>query len=377
MIEEGIHIVVGALGGGKSLRTISIAEWFITRGRRVATNINLRLETLAHSDYYPSQVLRVPDKPSIEVLRHLGEGSKKKGEYGLLLLDELGIWMNSRTFGDNDRLAIIRFLIEARKRRWIVIFIAQKVQMIDKQARQLGATIHTCRSTKNIFALRALPKIHFATVTNNLNVKAGGTDFYRAQRLYRSYDTEQRFCDTYHGNPMPISKDSDFIEPVTKLDKYYESRNGYYSLLPPKLLKKSYVLKAERSRYSEDNKTMKNIGIGFAVLTIFCGGIFLLVSGFYNKVSEALSDEELSIAEPISTFSQSSTVAEKSYNEFRTMTIRHHTRIGPKFKYTFDLSDGSQITSEYLEKRGITVKNRGFEEALLIGPDFEYWSVYR
>ncbi|GJL76959.1 zonular occludens toxin domain-containing protein [Nitrosomonas sp.] len=380
MLEEGIHIIVGSLGGGKTLRSIQLAEWFIRNNRRVATNVNIRLERLSDPDYYPSQVLRIPDKPTVDTLKHLGEGARKKGEYGLLLMDELGIWMNSRTFGDKDRLGVIRFLIEARKRRWIIIFILQKVSMMDKQARELGATIHTCRSTKNIFALKFLPKIHFVTVKNTLNVKAGATEFYRAKRLYGAYDTEQRFCETYHGNPLPISEDVVTYQPTSRLEKHYDLKNGYYSYLPSRLLKKSYVRRALKVEKQETRKMQKAYAVGFALLTLFLGLIFVFASDFLEEPIEALDEEALATVEPISNnglINQNNTRVRESFTEYRNMTIRHHSRIGRKSNYHFNLPDGTMIDSQSLENRGFSVKDRGFNEALIIGPEYEFWSVYR
>lgn len=376
MIEQGIHIIQGSLGDGKTLRSIQIAEWFINNNRRVATNINIRLERLCKPDYYPSLVTRIPDKPSIQVLEHLGEGSSKKGEYGLLLLDELAIWMNSRTFQDKDRAKIIRFLIEARKRRWIVIFIAQKAQMIDKQARDLGATVHTCRSSKNILLLKWLPRFHFVNVSNTLRMKASGTDFYKSKRLYGTYDTEQRFCDNYGGNP---GEDQYFItEHPSRLDRYYASKNGYYSLLPPRILPSGYNRRAARIR-DIDAKDVRRIGlITAALLTTIAFLIFSILPFSSPPIAESplVAEESTGSADPVINLAPARSYS-NNQKPYRDLRIRHFSRIGDNFTYHFQDHNGQLVSSKTLEIEGYRVENRGPDEALVVAPDYEYWSLYR
>lgn len=369
MIPQGIHIIVGSLGDGKTLRSVSIAEWFINNNRRVATNINLRIERLANPDYYPSLVTRIPDKPSIEVLDHLGEGSSKKGEYGLLLLDELAIWMNSRTFQDKDRDKIIRFLIEARKRRWIVIFIAQKAQMIDKQARNLGATIHQCKSTSNIAMLKWLPRTHFVIVRNTDRVKAAATEFYRSKHLYGAYDTEQRFCDSYGGNPG-IDQTFQTTQP-SRLDRHFAAKNGYYSLLPPRNLNPVMVKRANEKLQASIPSKKKLLATTAILLTICAFLIPLFWSSEQTHViaQEPESEASLPVAEIIT---------QPTTESFQgVIRIRHSTLIGSRSSYHFETDTGSLISSQELESLGYQVRYRSSKEALIISPTYEYKSIYR
>lgn len=381
MLEPGIHIIQGALGDGKTLRAIQIAEWFITHKRRVATNINIRLERLCDPEYYPSKVVRIPDKPSVHTLENLGKGSKVRGEFGLLLLDELAIWMNSRDFNKPDRLAVIKFLIEARKRRWIVIFIAQKAQMIDKQARELGATIHTCRSTKNIMLLKWLPRMHFVNVFNTLGTKAAGTEFYRSKRLFNTYDTEQTFCDEFTGNPDPDS--SDIYMPgqhETNIEKLHGAKNGYYSLIPPKLLKPALRKRASNIRSSDTTKMRMQFGAIIAALITLAMFIpsFVPEFQFMESMAQAQGEESLPSVEaslPGRELVQNPRV--DPHWRYKNLTIRHYTRFGTNFRYHFKNSSGEIVRSDALENNGYRVENRGPTEALIVSPDYEYWSVFK
>jgi len=387
MIEQGIHIVVGSLGDGKTLRSVQIAEEFLKNNLRVATNINLRIERLTTRDQRTCLVTRIPDKPSVKILKDLGEGSKKKGKYGLLLLDELAIMMNARTYGDTDRLDVIRFIIEARKRRWIPVFIAQKASMIDKQVRDIGATIHRCRCTKNIFWLKWLPSIHFVTMINTLRTKAGSSEFYRNKHLYNSYDTEQQYCSTYEIDFGVIGgKQLEF----TRKERHYKRLNGYYSYLPAQYLPSSYVARAEANRLKDRIRDYLQSGAIFASLltaVLFAG------SALFNFGSSSLerftgSDEELTSVEEISTSSPATNSQPQvsqakdtlpsnlQSNPIPEMSIIGHSRIGSKTSYIFVI-DGKQVTQSNLESQGFIIRDRGKNEALVTNSDYKFRSIYR
>lgn len=389
MIEQGVHVVVGSLGDGKTLRSVQIAEEFLQNNLRVATNINLRIERLTTREQRTSLVTRIPDKPTIRVLKDLGEGSKKKGEYGLLLLDELGIWMNSRTYADKDRLPIIRFIIEARKRRWIPVFIAQKASLIDKQVRDIGATIHRCRNTKNIFWLKWLPPIHFVTMVNTLRTKAGSSEFYRNRHLFNSYDTEQQFNSDYDIDFGAIGgKQKEF----TRKERHYKRLNGYYSYLPIQHLPSSYVERAEREqRKSKLRDTLQSGALMASLLTlvIFAGSTLFNYGASSLERLDSLGESSPSV-EGISTISEYSeyptrttqitnpvslpTVLKK--NPIPDMRIIGHSRIGSKSNYIFQIGD-TQVTQSQLEASGLNIRDRGKNEALITNSDYEFRSIFR
>jgi hypothetical protein len=219
-----VFIVTGKLGSGKTLLAVSRIREYLREGRRVATNLNLRLEKLLPPSNRSAHVVRVSDKPTRSELEALGLGADVLDEerYGVLVLDELGSWLNARTWADKERQGVIDWLIHSRKRRWDVVFIVQHVSMIDKQVREaLLEYLVTCRRLDRIrvplfgtlgrwltlgFWDGRGPKLHLGLV-----VYAGGSAtlqgalvsdrwFYRGRDLYEAYETEQVFSDAVEGS---------------------------------------------------------------------------------------------------------------------------------------------------------------------------------
>ena len=93
-----IYIVTGKLGSGKTLAAVGRIRDYLRQGRRVATNLNLRVEHLLGSGNRSASVVRLSDKPTVPELEVLGLGASELNEerYGLLVLDELGSWLNAR-----------------------------------------------------------------------------------------------------------------------------------------------------------------------------------------------------------------------------------------------------------------------------------------
>jgi hypothetical protein len=145
----------------------------------------------------------------------MGASELNEGRYGLLVLDELGSWLNAREWADKGRQQVIDWLIHSRKRRWDVVFVVQHVSMIDKQVREaLLEFLVQCKRLDRIavpifgFIGRFLtfgawdgkmPKVHLAIVL----YMAGSSSpqgalvserwLYRGATLYGAYDTEQVF----------------------------------------------------------------------------------------------------------------------------------------------------------------------------------------
>jgi len=165
--------------------------------------------------------IRVPDKPSADDLDAIGLGCDKVDEsrYGLLVLDELGSWLNSRDWNAEGRKELIEWLIHSRKKRWDVIFIVQSDSMMDKQVREaLLEYLVNCKRLDKVkvpvfgwigkwLTLGAwngcVGRLHLGVV-----LYAGGSSvaanalivdrwFYRGNDLFECYDTEQVFSSSY------------------------------------------------------------------------------------------------------------------------------------------------------------------------------------
>lgn len=219
-----VYVVTGKLGAGKTLLCVNRIREYLLAGRRVATNLDLSVERLLPVTTRRIDCVRVPDKPTAADFDSLGLGAPVRDESrnGLLVLDELGSWLNSREWQDGSRQAVIDWLIHSRKRRWDVCLIVQDVSMIDKQVRaSLVEYLVTCKRLDRVrvpvlgrvgqvLTLGAwdgrVGRVHLgvcvyaagaALLSNALVVDRW---WYRGTALFSAYDTEQVFSSRYeHG----------------------------------------------------------------------------------------------------------------------------------------------------------------------------------
>lgn len=212
-----IYVVTGKLGSGKTLACVGRIRDALNAGKRVATNLDLNLDKLLDRDKKNIQCVRIPDKPTLADLEAIGCGNPDRDESknGLIVLDELGAWLNTRSWGDKDRQPVIDWLLHSRKLGWDVYFIIQHANMVDKQVREgLAEFLVTCRRTDRLRIpfLTALtkawklgelrpPQIHVATVRYGLDPEAIVSDrwWYRGKDLYDAYDTRQVFTSARTG----------------------------------------------------------------------------------------------------------------------------------------------------------------------------------
>lgn len=206
-----VYFITGTLGCGKTLCTVGKIRDYLGQGRRVATNLDINLTALCKPDSKVS-ITRVPDKPVLFDLECLGIGCEESDEskYGLLVLDELGTWFNSRNWRDKDRLDVIDWFLHARKKHWDIYFIVQSIDSLDGQlVSALCEHLVICKRTdrltipiigpvlKTLGIQKVLPKIHVAKVYYGQNTSAMAVDrwWYRARDLYAAYNTDQIFDD--------------------------------------------------------------------------------------------------------------------------------------------------------------------------------------
>lgn len=209
-----VYFITGTLGCGKTLCTVGKIRDYLGQGRRVATNLDINLNALCKTDSKIS-ITRVPDKPKLSDLTALGTGCEEANEsrYGLLVLDELGTWFNSRNWHDKGRLEVIDWFLHARKLHWDIYFIVQSMDSLDGQLVQaLCEHLVICKRTdrltlpfigpllKTLGCDKVLPKIHVASVYYGQTDTAMKVDrwWYRAHDLYPAYNTDQIFDDESH-----------------------------------------------------------------------------------------------------------------------------------------------------------------------------------
>lgn len=213
-----VYSVEGKLGTGKTKFCVWMAQQALAKGRRVASNVDLQIHVLW--PWRRCHYVRVPDKPRASDLEAMGHGnpdSYDEDKNGVLILDELGTWLNARSFQDRDRAALLDWLIHARKHGWDVYLICQDAGMIDKQVRE-ALIEYCCRcvrmdrvriplvgSVLSVFSERwgYFPRFHLVTARVGYGVGQVVADrwFFRGTDLHDAYDTRQVFrADYAHGS---------------------------------------------------------------------------------------------------------------------------------------------------------------------------------
>lgn len=133
-----VYIVTGKLGAGKTLLLIIRILAYLKARRRVAVNVDVKMEKLCKPGNKYSRLVRLPDLPSAEDLIGLGVGCDVYDEekFGGIFLDEAGVWLNSRDWNSGGRTDLLKFFLFLRKRRWDLWLCVQHVNVIDKQVRE-------------------------------------------------------------------------------------------------------------------------------------------------------------------------------------------------------------------------------------------------
>jgi hypothetical protein len=284
------YFVTGKLGNGKSLVSVARMLDKMKSGCRIATNIDLNLESMSSKYCRDLNVIRVPDKPCLADLTAIGKGTESydESENGLLCLDECGSWFNSRNWQDKQRAAVNDWFRHARKLGWDVILIVQDISLIDSQARDaLSEHVVFCKRMDNmripfitpLFGLIGIPlkfpKMHVARVVLGTTPADLLADrwIYRGTHLYSAYDTKQIFSPTndfgshsvltpWHLNRLQLTKrNTDFFMRITKI--YLKKLKAPLSIFSGILLgigiSYGMTVKANDNFYAEYTKLQEGI----------------------------------------------------------------------------------------------------------------------
>lgn len=220
------YALTGKKGTGKSKNAVRMMrDDFFANGYKVASNLDVYLEPM-FGPYSKQTYIRVPDKPTAFDLMAAGHGNPDtydEDKNGGLFLDELGTWMNTRTFGDKDRSGMLDFLAHGRKYGWSTFYIMQNVAQVDKQLREsfIEFTVRHVRFDKvrvpffgwiisALFGKKAgyLPRFHRAVTRLGVNPQDVVTDatMFRGDDINNCYDTRQVFREDYpHGTYTMLS----------------------------------------------------------------------------------------------------------------------------------------------------------------------------
>ncbi|MDM0027767.1 zonular occludens toxin domain-containing protein [Variovorax saccharolyticus] len=209
-----VFSVEGKLGTGKTKFCIWRAQQAIIQGRKVASNVDIAPHLI--TPRRQAKIIRIPDKPKASDLDAIGHGnpdSYDEDKNGVLILDELGTWLNSRSFQDKDRAPLLDWLIHARKHGWDVYLIVQDANMIDRQVREalIEYQIRCMRMDRVRIPILGhftglirerwayLPKFHLATSRVGIGQNAVVAERWQfvGKSLHACYDTRQIFREDY------------------------------------------------------------------------------------------------------------------------------------------------------------------------------------
>jgi hypothetical protein len=250
------YSVEGKLGTGKGLFCVWMAKEAALDGRRIAGNMDIYPEKLTPGKV--TRYTRLPDKPTAADFEALGHGNPEnrydESRNGVLLLDELGTWLNARAFQDKSRAPVIDWMIHARKHGWDMFLQVQNSGMIDKQVREALIEFQCiCRRMDKIKIpiiggllalihrrLSYLPRWH--RVIARMAVDGVGQSIvaekwnFRGRELFEAYDTLQVFRTDYEHGAHSVLPPWD-----------WKPRKGIVQALRETLARRRAAVVAERS----------------------------------------------------------------------------------------------------------------------------------
>lgn len=212
-------IITGTLGQGKGLCTVAMMMEYLNRNKPIITNMDLYPERFKDKFNKNIRIYRVPDEPTAEDFKMCGKGNELRDpdENGLIALDELGTWFNSKDYNSKNAKMLNRLLVNLRKMGWDAAFQIQSFDYMNKEAKSTVLTSHAqCSKVDKIYVPIISGLIRTATgktprfpkwaryhKVKTTNIKHGGLegiDRHYGTDLYNKYDTDQIFDGEYpHG----------------------------------------------------------------------------------------------------------------------------------------------------------------------------------
>lgn len=214
-------LLTGKRGHGKTLVSIKLIKRYVREGRKVATNLNINIDELV-GPLNTVNILRLSDVPTAKELLYMPMGNPNpidEERNGLLILDEVGSYLNSRNWQGEERQALISWLSQSRKFGWDLLLIAQHKRMVDAQVRDALCDIHgVCKRLDKLAVpfvstiykyftgkRLKLPKFHLATFFYGFEHGApiSWRELFTGSDVWKAYDTTQRI--SLLGDSAPFS----------------------------------------------------------------------------------------------------------------------------------------------------------------------------
>lgn len=212
------YAITGKKGTGKSKLAVWLIRLYLLAGKRAATNLDVDLVKLL-GPRSKATLVRIPDKPTAFDLLAVGHGNPEtydEDKNGIMVLDEMGTWLNARSFQDKGRAEVLDYFAHARKHGWDIHYLMQNIVQIDKQVREsfvefvgrctrfdkvkipfVGHLLNTLFGGR----IGYLPKFHMCTFRMGCDAVGMVADRrYYGSDVEQAYDTRQVFVVNYpHG----------------------------------------------------------------------------------------------------------------------------------------------------------------------------------
>ena len=239
-----IYLMTGNPGAGKSTVAVQHAIYrYAAKGLPVVANFPIDFAPICQDYRRPlsrASCRVIPDRPSADDLEAIGYGGEREDAAGLLIIDEAGTWLNSRTWQEGERSRILDWLTQSRKRYWDIILVAQAAGMLDKQCRdavcEMVATIR--RSDRKRVLGAKLPRLHIAVVHYGLEANAPVLErwFYTGKEAQKCFMSYRLFgADAGHYSVLPATLTKYRTDaPKTQLESVVRSLRGVCRLPSPK-----------------------------------------------------------------------------------------------------------------------------------------------
>ena len=198
-----IETYCGLLGGGKSYKAIRRSAKYLASGGTLATNIEILPEMFAyvadvfHYEVDPKQIVQIENTYDAIRRFHLHTPRGTMAHPTLAIIDEAGIWLNTRDSAHTRELA--DWLRLSRKDATDVIFIAQAYKDLDVAIRRLSLYYWEMKDLNNV----AIPgmKMRISSrfseqcfyATTGKPVAGTSRTVKKEPRIFTLYRTEQMF----------------------------------------------------------------------------------------------------------------------------------------------------------------------------------------
>lgn len=169
----GIHLYTGKFGQGKTCQAVSDTYKLCCKYPQLTVLTNIHLQN------FPDTINIIPLKNVEDILN--------APKNCIVLIDEIGTLFNSRDFVGGKKSvpkSLFQHLSQCRKRKMMIFGTVQRYNLLDKQIRDISATVFACKCYPAHPFSRAMRAIRFDT---------DEYEIYQSNYMYNPRPLEVRF----------------------------------------------------------------------------------------------------------------------------------------------------------------------------------------